>query len=214
MAVINGNNLANNLFGVVDLPVDLFDIFNGLGGNDTVIALGTNDFLNGNDGNDRLIGGDGDDVIGGGKDNDILSGDTGNDILTGGTGTDILIGGAGTDTLVGGVGNDIFVFNSVLESQPGVLLRDVITDFVGNGPQLGDRINLSNIDADSTTPGKQDFTFIRDRLFTPGIAGEVRFSGGILQATTNGSTLPELEIGLPGVPTTGAGRLVASDLIL
>lgn len=63
--------------------------FNGLAGNDVVIANGTPAValpltLNGGDGNDVLIGG------------------AGNDMLDGGAGFDVLIGGPGTEVLING----------------------------------------------------------------------------------------------------------------
>lgn len=86
MAIINGNNLNNNLVGIVDpqffpfIP-DRPDTFNGFGGNDTINALGTNDTLNGGSGND------------------ILNGNAGNDWIDGGFGLDVMNGGIGIDTL-------------------------------------------------------------------------------------------------------------------
>ena len=176
------------------------------------------DLINGFDGNDTIFGGDGDDTI------------------FGGDGDDTLIGGAGTDTLTGGggFGNDVFKFNSVSESQPGVL-RDVITDFagVGNGIFGGDQIDLSTIDANSTIAGNQAFTFIGASAFSA--PGQVRYSGGILQANIDGNLSADFEIQLTGAPQlvasdianidgnlsadfeiqlTGAPQLVASDIIL
>ena len=56
--------------------------FNGLGGDDQILAGSGNDTLNGGEGNDLIDGGDDDDTI------------------TGGLGDDTIIGGAGTDTAV------------------------------------------------------------------------------------------------------------------
>ncbi|MBC6434239.1 calcium-binding protein, partial [Nostoc sp. HG1] len=138
--------------------------------------------------------------------NDVLNGNAGNDVLNGNAGNDILIGGAGTDSLTGGAGNDIFDFNSVSDSPAGSS-RDVITDFVGNGIFTGDQIDLSTIDANFTVGGNQAFTFIGSGAFTA--ASQVRYSGGILQANTDGDLSAEFEIGL-----TGAPQLVANDIIL
>jgi len=149
--------------------------------------------------------------------NNILSGLNGNDRIIGGLGNDIIVGGLGTDTLTGGTafvgaGNDTFDFNSVLESQPGALGRDVITDFIGNGILPGDLIDLSTIDA-NTTPtllgfGNNTFQFIGANPFTT--AGQVRYAGGIIQANTDSNPFTsELEIQLIGAPA-----LVAADFIL
>ncbi|MCC5662991.1 hypothetical protein LC653_03330, partial [Nostoc sp. CHAB 5784] len=159
--------------------------------------------INGGLGNDQIDGGGN---IDGGAGNDTINGGRGDDSLVGGFDNDILIGGAGTDRLTGGSGSDVFDFNSVSESQSG-LLRDVITDFVGNGSLPGDQINLSTIDANSTIGGNQAFTFIGTGVFSA--PGQIRYSGGILQASTDGDLSAEFEIQLAGAP-----QLVASDIIL
>ncbi|WP_375514039.1 M10 family metallopeptidase C-terminal domain-containing protein, partial [uncultured Nostoc sp.] len=124
----------------------------------------------------------------------------------GGAGNDRFVGGSGTDILTGGSGNDRFQYNSVSDSPAG-FSRDVITDFFGNGNLPGDLIDLSNIDANSTIGGNQTFTFIGSGAFTA--AGQVRYSGGILQANTDGNLSANLEIRLAGTP-----QLVASDIVL
>ncbi|MBD2494260.1 M10 family metallopeptidase C-terminal domain-containing protein [Nostoc sp. FACHB-280] len=147
-------------------------------------------------GNDFLAGLDGDDLI---------AGLGGNDTLYGGFGNDILIGGSGKDTLYGDAGNDIFQYDLASDSQPGSL-RDIIKDFVGNGDLAGDRIDLSRIDANVSISGNQAFTFIGTRAFTA--AGQIRYSGGILQGNTDSNLAPNFEIQLEGSP-----QLVASDII-
>ncbi|MBN3941002.1 MAG: hypothetical protein HWQ40_14065, partial [Nostoc sp. NMS9] len=158
----------------------------------------SNDKIDGGSGDDSLVGGFGNDSLVGGSGNDTISGDFGN----GG----ILTGIGGTDILTGGSGNDVFDFNFVSESQPG-LLRDAIADFVGNGIFAGDQIDLSTIDANSIKEGNQAFTFIRSRAFSA--IGQIRYSGGILQGSTDGDLSAEFEIRLAGAP-----QLVASDIIL
>ena len=51
----------------------------------------------------------------------------------------------------GGLGNDRFDFNFITESLPGAGVRDIISDFVGNGLAAGDTIDLSGIDANPLT---------------------------------------------------------------
>ena len=219
MATINGTNSPDNLY------VSLSDSFvpyiiNGFDGNDTITGGYSNDSLLGGLGNDTIDGGgrgrlSGDDTIDGKEGNDTINGKEGDDSILGGAGNDTiyggdrndtLIGGAGTDIITSGLGNDVFKFNSVSESQPGVL-RDVITDFVGNGNSPGDRIDLSSIDGNSTIAGKQAFTFIgASALSAP---GQVRYSGGILQANTDRNLSADFEIQLVGRP-----QLVASDINL
>ncbi|MEH1942702.1 MAG: calcium-binding protein [Nostoc sp.] len=182
------------------------DILNGGAGSDILNGGAGSDILNGGAGSDTLNGNAGNDVLNGGAGSDILTGGVGSDALNGGAGSDILTGGGGTDSLTGGVGNDIFDFNSVSDSPTG-LLRDVITDFVGNGIFAGDQIDLSSIDANSTVGGNQAFTFIGAGAFSA--VRQVRYSGGVLQGNTDGDLSAEFEVQLVGTPA-----VVANDIIL
>ncbi|HYX15147.1 MAG TPA: hypothetical protein VE944_12420 [Nostoc sp.] len=154
-----------------------------------------------------------DDVIGTNA-NDSIFGDEQNNQLSGGNGNDTIKGGNGTDRLTGGAGNDIFDFGLVLESQPGAS-SDVITDFIGNGNNalLGDRIDLSTIDANPFSEGNQAFTFIGTAVFSA--VGQVRYVAGILAANTDSSLGADFEIQLTGAPTlfVAAGN-TTSDIIL
>jgi serralysin len=128
--------------------------------------------------------GDGDDTVTGNDSNNVIEGGLGNDTLSGLGGTDRLIGGAGADTLTSGgsgsAGPNVFVYRSVSDST--AVNRDTITDFV-SGP---DRLDLSGVDADITTPGNGVFHFI-DNAFFSGNAGELRYdqSTGILEGNTD-----------------------------
>ncbi|HYI47162.1 MAG TPA: M10 family metallopeptidase C-terminal domain-containing protein [Allosphingosinicella sp.] len=95
-----------------------------------------------------------------------MSGVGGDDQLFGGDGEDILSGGAGVDMLAGAAGADLFRFgagDSVASS------TDLIADFLSGT----DRIDLSQIDADLGTAGRQVFTFIGTEAFSA-TAGELR----------------------------------------
>ncbi|GIT89378.1 calcium-binding protein [Roseobacter sp. OBYS 0001] len=143
------------------------DFLNGEAGNDTMFG-GANedtlfggsgdDILQGNQQNDDLFGQSGNDRLFGGDGFDFLDGGSGNDRLEGGNGLDVLVGGLGADILLGGAQNDIFQFNSVGESNLGT--RDTIIGMDGVGGAGGDRIDLSNIDANSLIGGNQAFTFL------------------------------------------------------
>jgi Ca2+-binding RTX toxin-like protein len=87
----------------------------------------------------------------------VLSGLAGNDTLSGGNGYDVLVGGEGADVLIGGAGADRFDFNAVSESTS--LARDTINGFDGAGRAVGDRIDLSDIDANTGVSGNQAFIF-------------------------------------------------------
>lgn len=192
MAIVIGNNLGNVLVGT-----GASDFIFGLGGNDVLFGLGGSDTLSGDDGNDTLNGGDGIDALFGGTGNDTLNGGNGNDLLHGGAGRDILTGGGGVFAF------DTFAYNFASESLPGVLNRDVITDFNGRGALLGDRIDLSAIDANALLAGNQ--------AFLPGQLSYVNVAGvGILSANIIGTApAPDLQIALLGLPP-----LVLSDIVL
>jgi Ca2+-binding RTX toxin-like protein len=117
-----------------------------------------------------------------------------------------LFGGLGSDRMDGGAGSDTFDFNSVSETPTG-LNRDLITDFTGNGKLAGDLIDVSTLDANVLLPGNQAFAFIGSAAFTA--AGQLRYSGGVLQGSTNANTAAEFEIRLVGAPV-----LLGADILL
>src|SRR5690349_2064300 len=91
-----GNDVANATNGTLagftggllaELQDAVGDTFEGLAGNDTVVAGAGEDTINGGDGADILSGGAGDDTINGGAGFDTFLGDPGNDTLAG-TGDD------------------------------------------------------------------------------------------------------------------------------
>ncbi|WP_137703373.1 lipase family protein [Marimonas lutisalis] len=168
-------------------------------GTESRVAAGTN-------GNDSF-GGEFDYDIGGLPFDEILyglSGDdsilgfAGNDTLFGGPDQDTLEGGPGKDVLSGGDGADTFKYSSVGESGPGLLERDVITDF----NRSEDIIDLQKVDANSTffSLGNQSFAFLGTGSFM-GNPGELRLetsAGLVVQADTNGDRSPDMEIVVQG----------------
>jgi Ca2+-binding RTX toxin-like protein len=162
------------------------DTLYGGAGNDSLFGGNGNDFLDGGAGNDVIDGGAGFNIVtyasaasavtvdlflqgsaqdthGAGVDtlsnvenligspfNDILVGDDSNNVIYGGAGDDVILGGGGSDDLFGQGGNDTFVYAAASES--AFATPDVIRDFAS-----GDRIDLSSIDADTTTGGDQAF---------------------------------------------------------
>ncbi|WP_306175532.1 MULTISPECIES: calcium-binding protein [unclassified Stenotrophomonas] len=68
------------------------DLYQGLGGNDYLLALDHDDTLLGGEGNDELSGGAGSDVLEGGTGSDYLHGDAGNDVyrFSRGSGVDFI----------------------------------------------------------------------------------------------------------------------------
>jgi len=159
--------------------------------------VGTHSFneLHGLGGNDHLYG------LGG---RDRLQGDDGDDYLDGGLGNDALWGGRGRDTLVGGLDNDTFIWQSIDQTGITLATMDLILDF--NFAE-GDRINLSDIDADTYTDGNQAFSFIGAAGFS-GTPGEINYyhSGGdtIIQMQTGMDADVEGAIRLSGIHTPDA----------
>lgn len=138
--------------------------------------------------------------------NDTVKGLAGNDLIDGGTGNDTLTGGLGRDTLKGGTGADMFDFNVVADSPDGTG-RDTIQGF---SHAQGDRIDLAGIDASTKAAGNQAFKWVQaadlDAAFT-GLAGQLRFAGGILMGDTDGDRQADFEIRI-------TGGVQAGDLIL
>ncbi|MGE0643953.1 MAG: calcium-binding protein [Nitrospira sp.] len=141
--------------------------------------------------------------------NDTLIGNAGNNSLYGGNGNDVLTGGSGKDQLNGGAGNDRFDYNGVSESLVGTN-RDVITGFAGAGTALGDQIDLRDIDANTLVTGNQAFQW---RGATPGGAGTLWYSGGVLHGNIDGDATPEFEIQLVGIRGLSVGG-TGTDILL
>lgn len=161
---------------------------------------------------DILTGDTGDNRIQGGRGNDDVIGGDGNDTLDGGADQDIIIGGRGKDIMAGGEGGDVFKFNAVTEMGTTAATRDVITDF----NVFLDTIDLTAIDADSTTKAFDRFDFIGSRAFS-GEAGELRVGqtliGGeiayLVQGDRNGDAVADFVI-----EVHSNGMLQANDFLL
>ncbi len=152
-------------------------------------------------------------ITGGGNELDnVLTGNDANNLLKDSGGNDTLIGGGGSDTLTGGLGFDSFDYNHVRDSLAGSRTRDVITDFTGN-----DRIDLRDIDANTSVAGNQPFTYIGSAQFHnvlgSYVPGELRYVNGILSGNTDRDAAAEFQIQLVGSPLlTVVG--VGSDILL
>lgn len=182
------------------------DEFRGWGGNDTLRGGDGNDYLIGDLGIDFLFGDNGNDVLNGGVGNDKLQGGNGADTLLGGVGDDVINGGLGRDVLIGGRGADRFVFTGAAQSGATFQTADFIRDF-----QSGvDKIVLTGIDADTTTPGIQTFTAPSDVMsLAPGsIYLQVGSFGCIANFNTDNDATPEFMLVVAGV-----GSIPSSDFI-
>ena len=125
-------------------------------------------------------------------------------VIVGNAGANILTGGLGADVLTGGAGADRFVYESTDDSGAGAW--DVIVDFISGV----DRIDLSKIDANASTNGKNEaFTFVT-AFSVVDATGQVRFDSTthMLYASTNADATPELAIQLTGVTSMSVGDFV------
>ena len=146
----------------------------------------------------------GSDLLGGGA-NDTLVGNDGNDRLYGSAGNDLLAGARGADLLVGGAGQDFFLFRDVRDSTATADGRDTIHDF---SHAQADKVNLKDIDANTTVAGNQSFIFIGAAAFTHH-AGELRYAaqnGNVfVYGDTNGDGAADLSIRLSNLTAIQAG---------
>lgn len=192
-----GNSLANSLTGNAG-----DNRLHGYAGGDKLYGGAGDDWLFGDTGNDSLLGGIGNDGLNGGAGNDVLTGETGEDRLIGGAGRDVMIGDAGA---TGGY-DDVFVFQKITDSANNAL-SDRITDFhIGE-----DKIDLSAIDARSTTPANDAFTFITTGFTNVAAQLRLQTSGAdtYVLGDVNGDGVADFRIIL-----TGNLALTASDFLL
>ncbi|HEX8444054.1 MAG TPA: M10 family metallopeptidase C-terminal domain-containing protein, partial [Allosphingosinicella sp.] len=132
----------------------------------------------------------------GGSARDVIWGNDVANRLEGRGGNDVLNGFAGADTLVGGQGADTFVFSTLERG-------DTILDFT-----RGDKIDLSQLDANSRAIKDQAFTFIGSAAFSRK-AGELRYDGTNVYGDVNGDGLADLSVAI-----ANHAALTSSDFIL
>lgn len=176
---------------------DLALVQAGLAGNDTITLSSSADKFKGFGGNDTLSGNGG---------SDSLFGDGGNDMIVGGAGKDVLNGGAGTDR---------FVFNAISDSGSLANTADILSDFVAGL----DKIDLSGIDAFTSTGVNDAFIWQTGAAFNNGSKGEVRVQQFDNTGPNNDYTLvlidTDNDAGVEmALRLTGLVNLSASDFIL
>ncbi|WP_048439208.1 hypothetical protein [Caenimonas sp. SL110] len=198
-------------------------------GSDLLIASGRTKMLGG-DGDDTYLPGgkgqvieakgEGEDtvistlafVLGPNVENLILQGTgdikgTGNELdneILGNSADNKLTGLGGADTLTGAAGADRFIYTSVADSN--AMSLDTIADF--NAAE-GDKIRLTQVDANEALIGNQKFTFIGSQPFSDfaDATGLLRFDPAThqLEGSVNANGAAELVIVLAGVVSlTGA----------
>ena len=131
---------------------------------------------------------------------DTLFGAAGNDTLYGGTGIDLLAGGDGLDQVFGGGSADGFEFNRRTDSP--LATPDVIGDFASGVDEI-----VMSAFFDITTFRLCSFSFIGAGAFS-GLADEVRFSGGVVQADSNRDGVADFAVVLTGVVAVAASDFV------
>jgi Ca2+-binding RTX toxin-like protein len=159
---------------------------------------------------EQVIGSALNDTLVGGLGNDAIDGGAGADSLLGGDGADTLIGGAGKDVMAGGAGADRFVLTSAADSLATAAGRDVITDW-----GVGDRIDLTGLDANTVLAGFQGFTFrgapsnittaSAGDLFAYTFGGNTFVIGGV-----DGDTIRDFQIELTGIHVLTLGSFIGA----
>jgi Ca2+-binding RTX toxin-like protein len=192
---------------VVAAGAELFVTAASLAANEVLIFDGSAE----TNGRFNVMGGAGADTIAGGVKNDFLFGGAGADTIFGLAGNDTLRGGLGADTIRGGFGRDFFRYETTGESNAAAF--DTIGDFKLGGE--ADRIDLSAIDANSTTVANDAFTFIGTNTAFTGQAGQLRVvqTGGnwFVEGDVDGNGAADLVI---RIGNGGSLTFLASDFVL
>jgi len=202
----------------------------GEGGDDFIEGGAGNDFVVGGAGADLFVAtmNDGDDVyygddVTGGSGSDTLdmsqitadtsvdlgsgsggrgyasSAQSGNDVLwsiesfIGGAGNDTITAGSAQNEMDGGVGNDVYRFLSASDAD-----GDTISSF-----EPGDKIDLSQIDANGSGPGKGTFTLVSEAFSGGGqilVTHETGANGDVtvIQGNIEGDNGPDFSISIRG----------------
>jgi Ca2+-binding RTX toxin-like protein len=202
----------------------------GEGGDDFIDGGAGSDFVVGGDGDDTFVAtaSDGDDVyygddVAGGTGTDTLdmsritaditadlgsgagrpghasSAQSGTDVLwsienfLAGAGDDVITAGRGVNTMDGGVGSDTYRFLSAEDAD-----GDTIAGF-----EPGDRIDLSQIDANGSAAGKGNFTLVSDDFTGSGqllVTHETSDDGEVtvIHGNVDGDNAPDFSITIRG----------------
>jgi Ca2+-binding RTX toxin-like protein len=132
-----------------------------------------------------------------------LTGSLDNNRIIGNSGTNIIDGSYGKDTLTGGGGLDVFIWSNINEIGLTNFDPDIVTDL---NRAEGDLLHFTNMDANETVAGDQNFTFIDQAAFTA--AGQISWStNGVdtfIQLNTNADPTVDGIIQVLGVHTVDA----------
>jgi serralysin len=182
------------------ITVDLTKTVQNFGrfGTDTISGF---ENVTGSFSGDRIYGTNGANNLAGFGGNDVIEGRGGNDDIYASAGADILVGGLGRDRMfldTNDAARDTVRYLSIAESGATVATRDELWDFARNAGAIGDRINLSAIDANPFLAGNQAFAWRGSLTFRTDVVGEVRFIDAgvdvIIQVDTDNDNGAEMTI--------------------
>jgi Ca2+-binding RTX toxin-like protein len=123
------------------------------------------------------------------------------DDLSGDNAANAITGGLGADRLTGYGGADRFVFTAVAESTAAA--PDTITDF-----EVGvDKIDLSQIDANTNTSENESFTFIGSTAFSR-VSGQLAYIDGVLSGDVDGDGFANFKVNLANKAVLSEGDFV------
>jgi Ca2+-binding RTX toxin-like protein len=153
------------------------------------------DTIYGNGGADNVSGLGGDDAIYGGNGDGTLNGGAGNDLIDDGNGADALFGGAGGDRFVNAAISDSTFAN-----------RDLALDFGDHREAVASRdiIDLSGIDANTSTRGNKAFGFSETGAAPNSVWTVASGVTTLIFGDVNGNAAADLAIQLVGVKSIGA----------
>ncbi len=194
-----GNNTVNGGSGVDTISYDSNNkginaslVTGTASSNDSNYNITTNDTITNFE---NILGSNFDDILTGNSASNVLNGGFGDDVISGGGGADTLIGGMGADTLTGGSGADIFKFDDAGKK------LDTLSDFSFTE---SDKIDLSLIDANTSTTGNQAFAIastssLGSTATKYSLWYKVSNQDIIISGDVNGDTTADFQIKLVGV---------------
>lgn len=146
-----------------------------------------------------------------------LAGNSYANTLRGMAGADTLLSGNGRDMVIGGAGNDVFRYLSPVGSSPSArdILRagDGAAAFERAGSTLGDRFDFTEIDANETVNGLQQFTLGSAKTIGR-LWAENSGSLTLIRGNTDADAAPEIEIAVEDGSGVTASAYNIADFIL
>ena len=142
------------------------------------------------------------------------TGNSQNNVIIGNEGHNLISGKGGVDTLTGNGGADTFAF-AIGDSSADPGKHDLITDFT----QGVDQIDLTALDADTSTPSRDAFRFLGGAAFD-GAAGALHTfydsarGMTVLEGDVNGDKIADFAIDLSGNHTLGVADFTTDSLLV